>query len=272
MKKSKKPLIGAILIGVGIIGAFGIPSSESKAALIFGVIALITAGVILLLIGIKQNKRINEEATSKSPVPTSSPVSADVDGSKSVDMLPSHQNDMIKVYQYTEKLCVISGEKDPLPYIQDKANKGIRQIEFEFEPDNQFDSLAVAIKLDGVKIGYVFRGQTQDMIHDFYHGGHEIAGHINTFAPGDITYKIAFYKPKAKCRINEVSCKSKRFVENTYAGEMLDVEYEKFEDHFITHIDGEEFVLPKKVAEYANKYFDVPAEVGENCESLIFYK
>ena len=273
MKKNKKTMIGIILLAVGVIGAFGIPASKDKTALIVGVIGLVIAGAVLLFLGIKQSKAaVKQPPVFSTPATGTSPAVLPVDGSKSVEMLPAFQGDLIKVYQYTEQLCVIRDEPSLLSYIQSKVNEGLRQIEFEFEPENSFDDRAIIIKLDGKKIGYVYRGQTQDMINDFYYSKYEIAGHINTFAEEKITYKIAFYKPKTKCRIHTVSFKNKKFSENTYEGEMLTVEYDGFDDCFKINALGEEYILPKKAEEYANKHFDIPVEVGENCESLIFYK
>ena len=60
MKKSKKTLVGGILLGVGVFAIFGLPSAENKSSIIIGIIALIITGGILLAIGIKQNKSIEE--------------------------------------------------------------------------------------------------------------------------------------------------------------------------------------------------------------------
>ena len=287
MKKSKKPIVGGILLGVGVLCVFGIGASDNKVSLIIGIVGLIVAGTILLIIGIRQNKSLSSTVTEnvnyrspsqnlKQPSTTSYTEKCsnmkNIDGSKSVEMLPAFQGDMIKVYQYTEQLCTIRDEPSPLSYIQNKVNEGLRQVEFEFEPENKFDDRAIIIKLDGKKIGYVYRGQTQDMIHDFYYSEYEVAGHINTFSEANITYKIAFYKPKSKCRANTVSFRNKKFIENTYEGEMLTVEYDDFEDCFKIYDSGEEYKLPKKTEEFASKYFEVPVEVGEGCENLIFYK
>ena len=73
MKKSKKPLIGIILIGVGVLSVVGVPSSDNKIALIVGILALIAVGAVLLIIGLKQNKKIESASSEKEaaiPVPT----------------------------------------------------------------------------------------------------------------------------------------------------------------------------------------------------------
>lgn len=224
---------------------------------------------LLSMLGIKKNKQDVAPAVAREEPKKET---KSVDGSKPVDMLPDCQGDLIKVYQYTEDVCVIRGQGDPLPYVQEAVNRGERQIIFEFEPENKFDSKAIIIKLDGRKIGYVYSGQTQDMMHDFFHNGYDVAAHINTFTVGKITYKIAFYKPKSKCRTFTVSLKNKGFINNTYPGEMLTVRYDDFDERFKLDCGDYECSLPVSAEQYANKYFDVPVEVGEDGESLVFYK
>ena len=204
--------------------------------------------------------------------PVDRPRSTQVDGSKPVDLLPLNQGDLMKVYQYNENLCVIRGEGSPLRYIQSKVDAGQRQVEFEFEPDNEYDSQAVAVTLDGIRIGYVYRGQTQDMIHNYYERGFEVAAHINTFTNEKITCNIGFYKPKSKCHANRVSYRSSKFFENNYGGEILEVVYDAFDECYYIRDCGEEYKLPKAAERYASEYYSVPVEVGEDCESLIFYK
>lgn len=75
MKKSKKPIIGGILLGVGVLGFMGIATTENKAALIAVCIGFIIAGAILLYLGIKANKRIASTPAAesdKTPAPVAS--------------------------------------------------------------------------------------------------------------------------------------------------------------------------------------------------------
>ncbi len=58
MKKSKKPIVGGILLGVGVLGFAGVATTENKGALIAVCIGFIIAGVILLYLGIKANKKL----------------------------------------------------------------------------------------------------------------------------------------------------------------------------------------------------------------------
>lgn len=195
-----------------------------------------------------------------------------VDGTRPVDLLPVSQGDYMKVYQYKETLCVVQEQGSPIRYIQGKVDAGRRQIEFEFEPDNEYDSQAIAVKLDGIRIGYVYRGQTQDMIHDFYDRGFEVAAHINTFTKDEITYYIGFYKPKDRCRTKKIPYKRASLAELHCEGDILEVEYDSLDDCFKIIDFDKEFKLPSSVEDYASKWHSVPAELGEDSASLIFYK
>lgn len=268
-KMDVKFIIGCVLIGLGLIGFIGVPGSDDKSALIMGSIMVIAAGVVLLFFGLKKNKQ-TEARPIERPVPET--ITKSVDYTRDIDMLPVNQGDLMKVYQYDQKLCIIRDDPDPVPYIIDKVKEGHRQLIFEFEPDNPHDDKAVMIKLDDQKIGYVYRGQTQDMIHSYFKSHYEVAAHINTVIGNEVMYKIAFYKPKDKCKEYVVPFKNKKFVENTYEGEILEVEYDELDECFTAYIAGETVKLPKRVEEYARKHHSIPAEVGENCESLIFYK
>ena len=284
---NKKQIIGIILAVVSVVGFCGMTKIEDKTALIIGSALLLIAGAVVFYLGLKEksadNSSVNQPVQSTNGLtsctrdsttlrsPAVDRQTKAVDGTRDVDMLPLCQGDLIKVYQYKEKLCIIRGT-DPLPHVIDAVNKGNRQIIFEFEPDNEFDSNAVKVMLEGEKIGYVYRGTTQDMIHDFFEGGFEVAAHINTFSPDNITYKVAFYKPKERCRINTVSYHNKSFSENHYEGEMLEIEYDRFDERYKIVGTDKEYLLPKSAEKFASEYFAVPVEVGENCESLVFYK
>lgn len=79
MKKSKKPIIGGILLGVGVLGFMGVATTENKGALIAVCIGFIIAGAILLLLGIKANKQTADmpaAVSDKTPTPAPAPAPA----------------------------------------------------------------------------------------------------------------------------------------------------------------------------------------------------
>lgn len=61
MKKSKMPLAGAIIGGVGVIGLFGLFQAGNKGAMLFGSLILIVVGAVILFLGIRKNNAINAD-------------------------------------------------------------------------------------------------------------------------------------------------------------------------------------------------------------------
>lgn len=68
------------------------------------------------------------------------------------------------------------------------------RLKFVPEPDNQYDSAAVAIYKGPDKVGYMYRGRLQDMTHDFIERGDSVAGIVVSDDFGKCIYNIAFYK------------------------------------------------------------------------------
>ena len=82
----------------------------------------------------------------------------------------------------------------------DLSGKGGTPITFVQEPDNKYDDKAVAIYLESKKIGYVYRGRTQDMCNDWFKRDMLFIGHLAKInvAENTATYKIGFYRPLAE--------------------------------------------------------------------------
>lgn len=106
---------------------------------------------------------------------------------------PVYQNSLL-VYTYICDVCVLRDTEDEVFSMDFKSTDFLY---FESEPDNTYDPFAVAIKLNSKKIGYVYKGQFQDMINDWLKRDHEIVAKITEvdFANKKIFYQISFYKP-----------------------------------------------------------------------------
>ena len=78
MKKSKKPIIGGILLGLGVVALGGIASTENKVTLAIGALVLIVVGGLLLYFGIKKNKEIASLPASAAPPASSASVLRDM--------------------------------------------------------------------------------------------------------------------------------------------------------------------------------------------------
>ena len=95
-------------------------------------------------------------------------------------------------YQKEDRVCFID------PSMFDKISDcGGKMVKFVSEPDNPHDSGAVAILYEGTKIGYVYRGNVQDMLNDFIRRNELYGGYLNKISPEDrtATFKVGFYKP-----------------------------------------------------------------------------
>lgn len=307
MKKSKMPLVGAIIGGVGVIGLLGMLQAENKGAMLFGSLVLIAVGAVIVFLGIRKNNAIiadkpleqkqqqhtetktnivktaNTSQDIQKPIakPISSPItdilnnnSAPADGNKGAHWIPLEINGYYKIYEYLENVCFDKSEENPYEYVQEKANAKQRSLTFEFEEDNPHDENAIAIMLEDKKIGYVYQGMIYKMIHDYARKGYQVCANINTFSPEKITYYIGFYKPKDACKQYEVSIKNKKLSDNYSEGSILSVEYDVLEERFIITDDcGEKICdLPKRAEEYARENNSIPIIVGENSESIIFLK
>ena len=68
-------------------------------------------------------------------------------------------------------------------------------VMFHFEPQNQYDPRAVYATLDGIKLGYLYKGTLQDMAHDFAQRGGAMIGILSGIdAAGVISVDVAFYE------------------------------------------------------------------------------
>lgn len=113
------------------------------------------------------------------------------DGEMNYNLFEDFVNGNILIYEYEENIFLNSNS---IELIKDK---GGYNITFCQEPENQYDTNAIAIYLCNEKIGYVYRGRIQDMINDWIKRNHLFCGHINKYSitNNSASYKIGFYKP-----------------------------------------------------------------------------
>ena len=196
MKKSKKMIIGLVLVAIGIIGFFGsFGDAGFSATTAVGSAFCIVPGVILILLEKKAKKTTNTtpqlETIPSAPATEAPKEKVIPDGSENYDLFHDFLDGQFLCYEYEQNVCLIDDSFDAI------VGNGGKQITFEFEPENEHDAKAVALYVEGKKIGYVYRGQTQDMIHSYYKQGRQICGYLNKYSVAEktATYKIGFYKP-----------------------------------------------------------------------------
>lgn len=112
------------------------------------------------------------------------------DGKRDLDLLPDESDGYVLKYSYERDICFI--DKSNIYLVEGHSG---HQVEFEKEPDNPHDNNAVKINLNGVTLGYVYRGQTQDMINDWIDRQWPTCAYINRYniEEGTATYKVGFY-------------------------------------------------------------------------------
>ena len=271
MKNKNKFVIGLILIAIGIIGILGLFSNTSdKYDLFCGSALLIVGGLVLIYFDCKKQKlNLNIEKFTQqqntAPVqnPAVPPVSKETesipDGERNYNLFDDVTDGAVLCYEYEESLCLLD---EAFSYI---LGNGGKPLIFKQEPENPHDEKAVAIYLNGVKIGFVYRGTIQNMVNDYIKRGWRVAGYLNKYSINNskATYKIGFYKPlqildsktfsltKVKKKIDEFTNRADNLSE-CEEGDILTVEYYDSEDSYIVFNDVYEEIgeLPKSAAEF----------------------
>lgn len=114
------------------------------------------------------------------------------DGEKNYNLLDDVHGENVLKYSYEKDICLFEYGYAHL------AGNGGKTLKFVQEPDNPYDSEAVAIYLGANKLGYVYRNdKVQKMINDWMRRGEYFTGYLNKFSVADkkATFKIGFYKP-----------------------------------------------------------------------------
>lgn len=257
MKKSKKFIIGIILIATGIIGISGS---------VIGGILVIAIGVVLILLA--KNEKATAEVLEKlaTYTPTdSTPKKEEIpEGEKDYDLFFEYLDGQFLCYQYEQKICFIKDDniEEKFGYV---IGNGGKKLTFEFEPDNPYDNMAVAIYLDDKKLGYVYSGQTQEMIHSYHKQGRLICGYLNKYSVEEhtATYKIGFYKPvgcfenkqftltKTSKKIDEYTSRADN-LSTCDVGDFLLIEKEFLGENYIVTIGGYDEIgeLPKSAVDF----------------------
>ena len=189
--------------------------------------------------------------------------------------LPDVIDENVLVYSYEKKICFFG---DGINYVAGNVGKDLNFVQ---EPENEYDNKAVAIYLNGRKLGYVYRSDpTQGMINDWIRRGEYFYGFLNKYSPtnNSATFKIGFYKPLAKFpsktfslvktskRIDEITKRSDN-ISSCSEGESVSVEYDSFDDTFIVYSDTYQEIgeLPKSALNFlsGNEYENIVGIIEE---------
>lgn len=154
-------------------------------------------------------------------------------------------------------------------------------VTFVPEPSNSYDTGAIKVISNGKMLGYVYKGQIKDMIHDFTKRGEPILAFVQTVIPNDKAIKIdiGFYKKSVDSSDSDdadrgellgsgrLTANSGEDAQNSIQvcseGDEVTVEYDVDKDRYeVSYID---FIgcLPKKLEEFGNTATFYVDEIGE---------
>lgn len=180
-----------------------------------------------------------------------------------LDVLNNKIDAEILKYKYDEKMYYTSET------IPDESLVG-KNVEFITEPDNQHDANAVAIYVEGNKLGYVYKGLIQDMLHDWIKKDFTVRACISSVTDTEVRYIIGFYKPVEtfKCDIFKLTKTSKKIDEYTKRIDNIQFLNEDDEVTFEWDNESESYVA------YNNSYDEIgelPQKANELLDELENY-
>lgn len=253
-----------IIAGFWAIGLIvGISIGEAMMSIFFA-----TTSVVFAFLGIwlKPEKKKKQPKPNKIVVeqvrPVQQPIVANAvitkpEGTRNFDLLETYNQDeeCALKYEYEVEMFVTAPEL--------LKGKGGKDITFKHEPENEYDSEAIAIYVLGDKIGYAYKNRIRDMINDWMKHEDYFRAYINKFniEAKTATFKIGFYKPLdyIECetyRITRISKKEEDFGNSRFEnitccdeGDELDLENLTLYDGSYSEI-GE---LPSSAEKFINE-------------------
>jgi len=132
----------------------------------------------------RQNARENQEVTYNNSQIQSKITSSNVNKGNYSDKPKS--NTKKKFYSYDDvKICILDFEIPPYELLKIGG-----MLDFVQEPANEYDSRAVAVYQENIKIGYLYQGAGQDMTNDFLNSGKTVIGYLTYLDPTSNTAKM----------------------------------------------------------------------------------
>lgn len=189
--------VTSILIGVGGIMLTFIGALMHFGIMILGILISLLSVVLSVLLAKSVEPNNNKATESWYNAFSEESAATDnknyvADGERDYNYLEDIVDDNLLMYSYEKDICLFG---DGYKYL---AGNGGKDLRFVQEPENQYDSNAVAIYLENDKLGYIYRSdRTQKMINDWIKRREYFTGYLNKFSVADkkATFKIGFYKP-----------------------------------------------------------------------------
>lgn len=167
------------------------------------------------------------------------------------EIAPSSINGKSLAYQYDEKIAIIRGQEPDFENVMVGFD-----AKFTPEPNNPYDKKAISVFSNEIKLGYLYKGKLQEMVHDYIRRGDPVYSYISNIDPNKktITLFIGFYKEleseyeklikKAAYKTFRLTGnKSEEFQDNIMflsSGEEIDHDYDYEKDKYAAFANGGE--------------------------------
>lgn len=132
----------------------------------------------------------------ESPCVQSDPPSETKKSTEKVIYIPKMQDGFPLAYQYNDiNLYITEGEEPNFSEIE--PGMPVKLVQ---EPANTYDKKAVYAEANGIKIGYLYKGVSQNMTNDFINGGFPIISYVSSVDDNEHGIKLfmAYYKNKRR--------------------------------------------------------------------------
>lgn len=155
---------------------------------------------------VHQKQEITQSSFVSQPIKQQPKAQTKPESEKNYDLFDDYDadDDTYLTYSYEESLAFANTSV--------LTGNGGKVITFKQEPDNEYDKNAVAVYLNDTKVGYLYRGRTQDMVNDWINRDLPFWGYVNKIdtANNKATIKIGFYRS-----LNELTMKKFRLTRIT---------------------------------------------------------
>lgn len=245
----------------------------------------------------KKNSSVSEVSNIDSNI---SMTSNTINEEKSIEVFPELHlmeivEDCFRAYEYFfVKVFIPDDIVSPLPEYKSF-------VKFKKEPDNAYDSTAIAVLNDSTHetIGYLTKGKIKDMVNDYLDRDDLVMSRVDSIKNGEITLYIAFYKKYIK---SVSGCKKKTFsltglskkdsddedtkryenLDCCSCGDLLTLDYDIFDEkytayNYLGHEVGE---ISKSVSEnilnkYSEQDYHLIAEIvsleSKSCKIALYF-
>lgn len=113
----------------------------------------------------------------------------------------NHGNCWQLKYQYERKLCLYGSSASRVAGMENRI------ITFRKEPENTYDRRAIAVYRRDERIGYIYKGEMQNMMNKWLDQKHILIGFVKSvhLSSNNVTISIAFYEPQTLTTTKEMT-------------------------------------------------------------------